>query len=213
MKPQPKFWLVVLVCCALAAGFASTTRAGDSDPLPDAKLRCFINALDACPEFAATWKDVEACVKDCGIPDDIDLATWKRLLEISAKSGLKSRVALQTHAVCQNKAYFDVMVSILGYESDAFTRCRVFAFMSEHFRDDPRTPSYGLLLLLDLWNAEWHDGIDARGNSPRDVVALEFMQIWEDSLSLEITAEQCGTLLSKSKTWTYDKSEEIWSAK
>lgn len=204
---------VFIIATALAVRFGPISSGGTTAPPSATSLKCFIDALDACPQTASTWEVVADCVKDCGVPEDIDLDSWKQLLDLSTQAGMKSRIALQTHPVCKKKAHFDLMVKAYAHDSDLFTRVRVFFYMAQWFPEDPRTPRFGLLLLLENWNAEWPEGVSLRCVSPRDGLTMEVEKLWQILEHRELTPEFCGTLLSQSDRWSYDETSRQWSVK
>lgn len=204
---------VFIIAAVITARLGPISSGGTPAPPTASNLRCFIDALEACPHFASTWDTVAESVKDCGVPQDIDLDSWKQLLDLSTRAGMKSRIALQTHPVCKKKAHFDLMVKAYGYDSDLFTRTRVYVYMVQLFPEDPRTPRFGLLLLLETWNSPWPDGIDLHGMSPREALSMEIGNLWTDVEDERITPERCGTLLSQSDRWTYDAENQQWSVK
>jgi hypothetical protein len=182
----------------------------ETDAPSDRQIGAFFKAIEDCSDAAQRWDQVRGEALAQGIKDEIGAETWRRLLRAAAKSGLKSRIAIQIHPICRQRPFFDEMVHELGYDSDFFTRVRVLAFMVERYPDEPRTAKFGLLLLLEGWNASWPKHINLRGNQPRDAIMLTIMKQW-DSLSFnEITPEKCAQLLAQSEKWSFDKGEKKW---
>ena len=195
---------------AIAVGCLGQGAAKMDNVPSESQSTAFFKGIEDRPNAITRWDEVRSDALAQGVTDQINIETWRRLLEAAAKSGLKSRIAIQLHPIRQQRAYFDEMVHVLGYDSDLFTRCRVFGFMVESYPDDPRTPKYGLLLLLESWNASWPDGINLHGNSPRETIELMLNNLWLSTSFGEFTPEKCGQLLTQSNKWSFDKSDSKW---
>jgi hypothetical protein len=200
----------VIVILALGVTCAGQAIPKSKTAPSDSEIAVFLKTIEDRPRFVERWDEVRSDAAAQAIKDDISPESWRRLLRAAANAGLKSRSTVQLHPRCREKAYFDDMVHEFGYDSDFFTRGRVLGFMVERYPDDPRTARFGLLLLLEGWNASWPNGINLHGNSPRDAIELVVMKQWIGISYGDLTPEKCGQLLAQSEKWAFDKGAKKW---
>jgi hypothetical protein len=223
--------IIPIVCLFILFCSGQAAPQVKQEPTAD-QIQAFFRAVedgrgDIDNWWKVDWAKLQPLAAEQNISEQMSLESWSQFVKAAAKTGLKSRMVLQAHPLLKQRPYFDEFVHVLGYDSDLFTRFLVFVTMDRLYPDDPRTPKFGLLLLLDAWNGKWPDGIDLRGNSPRDQLQLEVGSQWEGprpapngqgsegTFGSEIlpTPERCAQLLSQSDKWVFDSTIKKWKAK
>jgi len=216
--------VAILSCLALLIFCGQAALPAIHEPSAD-QIQAFMAAVEERREGVENWEQVQPLAALHNISDQMSLESWSRVVNVAAKSGLKSRMALLVHPLLKQRPYFDQIVHILGYDSDLLTRYYVFVNMCKLSPADPRTPKFGFLLLLDAWNGKWPDGIDMRGNSPREQIQTTILGRWQGpkvtmntqiagTFGLEgVTPERCAQLLSQSDKWVFDQSDQRWKVK
>lgn len=173
--------------------------------------RQFFARVESRKEIPTTWAAVSDEAKSSSIEEDISITDWIAILRLTKDYGFTSRAIIQLHPALKDRAFFDVMVGVLGYDSDLFTRGRVYAFMAERYPEDPATARFGLHLLLDAWSGKWPVGIDGHGNSPRETISLIVKRQWQLNATESITPAVCAHLLVHQGKWHFDRTSSKWT--
>lgn len=195
----------VAVAVVYVVGFGMVSKADQQ------RYGVFFDSLEQRDSVVSKWSEIERDAEHAGVGKSVSMRQWRSLLAISLSKGMKSRVALLRHPCMHNEDYCRQAIAYFGPTVDAFTRMCLFEVMREQFPSDPKTPEFGLRLLIDLWNASWPPGIDLKGYSPGETIALSLESEWDINGVFHFAPDKCKELLDSRRAWKYDTSLKQWT--